>query len=173
MTRRDTKMIVEPFGKISKDRYVSNIYHSEPITLKFPVDATTVISLHADNMTELKSCGASFRKFASIDMSYKDELEKHMFEFYTRVKQYETSSNRIVSIASPNDIWKHITTNSMVIKIQDNSVYIQIELDCDWDAEHGMQIVYRDGDQLVRVGENDGNCVADEYYRDEGVVDRI
>lgn len=166
-------MIVEPFGKISKDRYMSDIYHSEPITIKLPVDATVVVSLHADNMIELESCGASFRKLASIDMSHKDDLEKHIFEFYTRVKKYETRSHHIVSIASSKDIWKHIAENSIAIKIQDNCVYIQIELDCDWDAEHGMQIVYRDGDQLVRVGENDGNCVADDYYRDEGVVDRV
>jgi hypothetical protein len=166
-------MIIHPFGKISRDKYVSHTYNSEPIQIEFPVDATTVVSLHSEDKTELERYGAAFDKLMATDISNKVDLEKLIFEFYTRIKKYDTGDYQIIAINSPEEIWSHISVNSIVIRTDGSSVYIQVELDCDWDIEHGMQIVYRDGDALVRVGENDGNCVASEFYRDEGVVDRV
>ncbi len=39
----------------------------------------------------------------------------------------------------------------------DNLIYIQIAAECDWEEEHGLQIIYKNGNQLSRVSEQDGH----------------
>ncbi len=43
-------------------------------------------------------------------------------------------------------------------------MYVQIAADCDWEPEHGLQLVYRGGNELVRVSEQDGHLTNDPGY---------
>ncbi len=40
---------------------------------------------------------------------------------------------------------------------RDRAIYVQITADCDWEPEHGLQIVYRRGSELSRVSDLDGH----------------
>ncbi len=43
-------------------------------------------------------------------------------------------------------------------------MYILVVCDCDWDDEHGLQLLYRDGGDLIQVGEQDGGLT---YAQDQ------
>jgi len=36
-------------------------------------------------------------------------------------------------------------------------VYFSIEGNCDWEEEHGLQLVFRDGTEVTKVGQYDGH----------------
>jgi len=44
----------------------------------------------------------------------------------------------------------------------DQGIYISIECGCDWEPEHGMEIVFKEGRKLVKVGPDDGDPFGDE-----------
>jgi hypothetical protein len=42
---------------------------------------------------------------------------------------------------------------------RDQRVYVSVECECDWEPEHGLQIVFRDGATVTKVGPYDGHVV--------------
>nr|WP_240742158.1 hypothetical protein [Micromonospora zingiberis] len=55
----------------------------------------------------------------------------------------------------------------------DQHVYVTAECNCDWEPEHGLQIILRDGRAVTKVGPYDGHLTnAAAFNRDdlEGVV---
>jgi hypothetical protein len=57
----------------------------------------------------------------------------------------------------------------------DRHVYVSIECECAWEPEHGLQIVFRDGAAVTKVGPSDGHLTNSAAYADDeldGVVYR-
>jgi hypothetical protein len=55
----------------------------------------------------------------------------------------------------------------------DKGVYVSIECNCDWEPEHGLQIVLKNGSEVTKVGPYDGHLTNSDAYADstlEGVV---
>jgi hypothetical protein len=67
----------------------------------------------------------------------------------------------MAAISDPAEIWRHVDVRDIHIRKDarhgDPSFYIQILCGCDWEEEHGLQLVYRNGSVLSRVSEADGN----------------
>jgi hypothetical protein len=55
----------------------------------------------------------------------------------------------------------------------DRHVYVSLECECDWEPEHGLQIVFRDGRTVTKVGPCNGHLTNSAAYGDnrlDGVV---
>jgi len=50
---------------------------------------------------------------------------------------------------------------------------VQITAECEWEPEHGLQIVYRDGSELKRVSQQDGHLTYVDAYGLPESEDRI
>jgi hypothetical protein len=63
-------------------------------------------------------------------------------------------------IATPADVWDHAWPTRLYVQRnegRDEKVYVSISFDCDWEQEHGLQLVFLEGDKLVRVSAIDGH----------------
>ena len=80
-----------------------------------------------------------------------------------------------VRIAVATDVWKHVQPSEVYVKRRrkDKKVYMAIAAECDWEPEHGLQIVYRNGDQLSRVSAQDGHLSYCDAYAKPESEDRI
>jgi hypothetical protein len=47
----------------------------------------------------------------------------------------------------------------------DGAAYVRVVGDCDWDEEHGLQLVFRGGSTLTHVGEHDDGTFVDPEDR--------
>ncbi len=58
-------------------------------------------------------------------------------------------------------VWDYFDPTNIVITMDRNKkregVFILIYCNCDWEDEHGLQIVLRNGNELIRISEQDGN----------------
>ena len=43
-------------------------------------------------------------------------------------------------------------------------IYINVTCECEWEKEHGLQIVFRQGKQLTRISEQDGHLTEADAY---------
>lgn len=67
-----------------------------------------------------------------------------------------------LGIKKPEDVWDHVEFSTIVFSRRvhgDREVYVQVMGNCDWEDEHGLQLVFRRGHTLSRVSEIDGHLV--------------
>jgi hypothetical protein len=70
-------------------------------------------------------------------------------------------ARKMAAIADPADIWRHVVVREIDIRKDtrqgEPSIYVLVHCACDWEEEHGLQLVYRGGNVLTRVGQQDGD----------------
>ena len=47
---------------------------------------------------------------------------------------------------------------------QEQDIYVQVACECDWEQEHGLQLVFRQGKKLTRISDNDGHLTEADAY---------
>ncbi|GIF77126.1 DUF6985 domain-containing protein [Asanoa siamensis] len=76
------------------------------------------------------------------------------------------------SIAGPDEVWDYVDLAGEVTVRRDTDaagpVCLSLECECDWEPEHGLQIVFREGRTVIKVGASDGHLTnASAYGRDD------
>jgi hypothetical protein len=91
-----------------------------------------------------------------------------VFQNYQKIVEAIGEDQMWCHIGSPEAIWEHVQPNYIRVVRRprlDKLIYIVIDAECDWDPEHGLQIVYRRGSELVRVSDqSDGELTYAEAY---------
>jgi hypothetical protein len=65
------------------------------------------------------------------------------------------------NLTSPDKVWEYIHPLEIVVTKDrfglDKEIYVQVLCNCDWEEEHGLQFVFKEGKELIRVSGQDGN----------------
>ncbi len=71
----------------------------------------------------------------------------------------EDWNRAMAACRDPLEIWSYVHPKHVYIQYHEAtaSAYLTLACDCDWEEEHGLQLVYRDGAILTRVSEQDGH----------------
>ena len=72
-----------------------------------------------------------------------------------------------LGIEQPSEIWRFVTPFEVMIDRRgrrDGDVYVRVACECEWEPEHGLQLVFRGGRKLVRVSEQDGHLTHADAY---------
>ena len=81
---------------------------------------------------------------------------------------FDPSDEWYLEIPSSDDVWKHIKFGDwLAVKRRpfgDQLIYIEFECDCDWEAEHGLQIVLKQGLFINKIGPYDGHLTNSDAY---------
>ena len=80
---------------------------------------------------------------------------------------YDEMDKPLWDINDQNDIWNHVHPNEIYItrrSYQDEDIYVNISCECDWEEEHGLQLVFRQGKQINRVSQIDGHLTDADAY---------
>lgn len=70
-------------------------------------------------------------------------------------------------IDTEEDVWKYVHPSEVFVARRarrDHAIYVSIAAECDWEPEHGLQIVFRRGSQLSRVSNQDGHLTHTDAY---------
>lgn len=115
----------------------------------------------------------AIKNFLSIDEVVLKNAQEYIYRYYRDIfVQLAPGDDWYVEIAGPEDVWKHIKFGSTPIVSRrpygDELVYISLECSCDWEQEHGLQIVFKQGLYINKVGPFDGHLTnSDAYANDE------
>jgi hypothetical protein len=89
---------------------------------------------------------------------------------------YPAKHRPTVTLRKPGDVWSHVRFGSefQVSRRADgdseDGVYVSLECNCDWDREHGLQLVLRDGRAITKVGPFDGHVTNSDAYDDPSLA---
>lgn len=121
----------------------------------------------------------AIRTFLTIDRSALEAAAPSIFAYYRDVVDHVGADGwrRDVKIDGPDDVLDHVQLGREATVSRDEDgdrhVYVSLESECDWEPEHGLQIVFRDGRTVTKIGPCDGHLTnAAAYANDEleGVV---
>ncbi len=151
---------VPGFGNLTKDT-AYGAYYSQPLPI--PVLGGRLGQIVLDGY-ESDAQPADFHRaianFLAIDPSVLHDASVHVFEYY---QDCLGTADDIPEIAAPQDVWQHVHfRNQLEIQVTrndyvDNAVYVYLSCGCDWEDEHGLQVVFKHGLWVSRVGPNDGH----------------
>ena len=91
--------------------------------------------------------------------------------------QREAGDPELVPFGTPEDLWRHVQLGTEIYFSRndylDQDIYASIECECDWEPEHGLQIVLHQGLKVTKVGPYDGHETTARAYADPTLVGMI
>ena len=119
--------------------------------------------------------------FLRIGRSVLNEAAPHLFQYYQDCKEGmeydDDDDDEQVEISTPDDVWRfvHLGNEPMVTRRHhgDKGIYISLECGCDWEEEHGLQIVFKNGSQINKIGPYDGHLTNSDAYDDPSLENVI
>ena len=70
-------------------------------------------------------------------------------------------------IASPDEVWEHVEFHREEILLRrrprgDRAVYVSASCTCRWKPEHGLQVVFRNGESITKLGPFDDHLTNED-----------
>jgi hypothetical protein len=82
-----------------------------------------------------------------------------------------------LDLERPEDVWKHVSLGDTFVVTRDHDdvqdAFVSLECNCAWEVEHGLQLVFKNGSAISKVGPFDGHVSNESAFDDEtlrGVV---
>jgi hypothetical protein len=106
--------------------------------------------------------------------------EPHVLQYCRETLQLLDESDRPdLRLEEPGAVWSHVQFGDTFYVSRrekgdaEDGVYLSLECSCDWEVEHGLQLVLREGRVVSKVGPFDGHLTSSDAFDDSrlaGVV---
>jgi hypothetical protein len=153
-------------GELKQDDKFPDWWESKEIEVPF-FDNKRLIVIFSDFependntfIDEADQALAYFLKLKTEDRNAISELVyKNCMEFLEMI-EFDEADERLRQIKDKNEIWKFVYPTNIYVSrrpYNDKNIYIQIVCECEWEHEHGLQLVFRQGKKLTRISSIDG-----------------
>ena len=150
------------FGTVTADRSTGD-FVSEPIAILDMQKSR--IRFEKMDLEEYAHVALNFVNSASSELKM---CVPFIYDYYRDVVQ-STDDDEKVKIKDPDTVFQYIRINetSIVRRKKDGLLYVLICCDCDWEIEHGLQIVMKDGKDVTMVGSYSGHLSNADAYGDQ------
>jgi hypothetical protein len=117
----------------------------------------------AEDAAFLQQADDALRNFLALTMADRLAVSAHVHKNCTdflEVVGHDEADEPMHAIKDASEIWAFVHPTNVYVKRRhrrDRDVYVQIACECEWEGEHGLQLVFRRGRQLTRVSAQDGH----------------
>jgi hypothetical protein len=73
---------------------------------------------------------------------------------------FDKTDHTFRQIKDLNKIWDYIHPTEIYVTrrpYKEQDIYVLLACECDWEQEHGLQLVFRQGKKLTRISDQDGH----------------
>lgn len=160
-------MISRHLGHLVQDHDIEEWWVSAPVQvplLREEVEFVLVAFTLDDRADEFED---AISAFLALDTADREQATPYVYENYRRFIDAVGADELEYEIATPEGVWDHVQAGQIYVQRRhrrDKEVYVQITARCDWEIEHGLQLVYRRGSQLTRVSAQDGHLTHADAY---------
>lgn len=100
---------------------------------------------------------AAISNFLALRRDTLEAVQEQIFAYYRDcVVQNKAAGRSTVDIATPEAVWQHIQFCDEILACRrqtgDRAVYISLECDCDWEEELGLQLIFKRGQRISKLG---------------------
>ena len=169
-------MEIPLLGPLRPEPRWPTMFVSEPVPLPYFDGRAlkfTLADLTEDDLPEARS---AVEAFLAMGPEQRLAAGPYVFANYRRMVEAIGEEEMGCQVESDQMIWGHVHPSEILVSRRhrrDCLIYVQISAECDWEPEHGLQIVYRRGNELSRVSSQDGHLTYADAYDVPEDQDRI
>jgi hypothetical protein len=159
-------------GTVARDERFDWLY-SKPLSLSVfgAAEVRVVLDGYQEDGSK-QDFHAPISAFLSLDATALKAAEKHVFSYYRDMNNaWNLSDDEYVRIDNPSEVWNHVQFGQEAFVSRrsygDKGIYVSVECNCDWEPEHGLQIVFKNGAFISKIGPYDGHMTNADAYDDE------
>lgn len=170
-------------GQLTQDESFPDWWKSEEVPIPF-FDGKRLPVLfmgfepNADK-TFISAADEALVRFFAHGKSYRESIAhlvyKNCKDFLEAVG-YDEADQALWDIKNENEIWQFVYPSEVYVTrrpYKEQDVYVQIACECDWEREHGLQLVFRQGKKLTRVSDQDGHLTEADAYNKPDEEDEL
>jgi hypothetical protein len=160
---------IESIGKLTPHPAVPDEWFiSKPIPISFFDNKELQFIIEGDFENDknfLFEANRAIRNFLKKDSIEKFNYTNSIFENYQEYLKYFDED--LLKLKDKSEIWNYVYPSVIHLNRRnwrDRDVYLQICCECEWEVEHGLQLVFRQGSKLTRVSAQDGHLTEADAY---------
>lgn len=108
--------------------------------------------------------------FFGLDQSYRQSVSHLVFKYckeYIQAVGFCEADKPLWELQEQDGIWQYVYPNEVYLvrrgpKRED--IYVEVDCECEWDPEHGLQLVFRRGKKLIGVSEQGEHLTEADTY---------
>ncbi|MBB6499247.1 DUF6985 domain-containing protein [Pedobacter cryoconitis] len=168
------KIISKIIGTLTGDDSLLDWWIGEEINIPFFEGEKVGISFTdydpETDETFLEEADEALKHFLALKTTDREAVShlvyKNCLDFLDTIEPDEADAD-LRSITHENEIWKFVQPTEIYVTrrlYEDENIYIQVACSCDWEQEHGLQLVFRQGKKLTRISGQDGHLTDADAY---------
>lgn len=162
---------VKALGPLKPNDHLPQFLESKPVYVPCLGRAVpfSLFDMPEDSVGEWESVIDTFLK---LDVQVSELTKEYVFAHYLDFEELLEPDE--LAISNADEVWEHVTVTDIYVKklMKDGRIYVSIAADCEWDQEHGIQIVLREGNTLTRVSSQDGHLANQSPWENQILVRR-
>ena len=169
------EIISQIIGQLNQDDNFPDWWKSEEISIPFFDNEKLTITFMdfepEHDKTFIQEADQALRNFLSLTITDRNLISelayKNCMDFLDAVDFDDEEKQPFTNIKEPTEIWNFIEPTEIYISRRhrrDNDIYVQVSCECDWEEEHGLQLVFKQGKQLTRISDQDGHLTEADAY---------
>ncbi|WP_282032630.1 DUF6985 domain-containing protein [Winogradskyella eximia] len=170
-------------GELNQDNQFEDWWHSLPIKIPFINNKTVEIAFMGfvpeSDALFIKDADEALKTF--LEKSETDRLSlshlayKNCMDFLNAI-EFDEADQPLWNIKDENEIWNFIYPQTIFVTRRhrhDENIYINVTCECEWEQEHGLQLVFRQGKILTRISAQDGHITEADAYNKPDNEDKL
>ena len=149
-------------------------WESEPIEIRFfdnkKLKITFMDLVPEGDQSFIREADKALKSFLKKNTNDRLELSElayqNCMEFLNAV-DYDEADKPLWDIKDKNEIWNFIYPHDIFVTRRhrrDEGIYIILTCECEWEQEHGLQLVFKQGKKLTRISYQDGHITEADAY---------
>jgi hypothetical protein len=168
-------MEVPSLGEVTMDEE-SGWYYSQPLSVPMFGGRQCRIVLEGYGEDERKEdFHVAIANFLSGGPGVLREADEPLYRYYKDFEEWWLDDEN--EPIKPADVWHHVRLGSepMVSRRAhgDKGIYISVECGCDWEEEHGLQLVIKNGLKVNKLGGYDGHLTNSDAFANDSLENVI
>jgi hypothetical protein len=109
----------------------------------------------------------NFLKLNLVDRNSISDLAYRNCKDFLDAVDFDEADQPLRQIKDYNEIWNFIHPTEIYVTrrpYKEHDVYLMLACECDWEQEHGLQLVFKQGKQLTRISDQDGHLTEAGAY---------
>jgi len=169
-------MTLAPLGRLRRNARVDDWLESAAIKVPYFDGLKVKFMVECMRDEDRPEFSQAASNFLGLSSDARFSASEYLFKNYRDCAEAVGNEFVEVRIGDPRSVWEHLHPSKIHVVRRpygDKLVYVQIVAKCDWEREHGLQLVYRRGMELNRVSAQDGHLTHCDAYDLPETEDRI
>ena len=139
-------------GELKSVEYDPDFFESEPYPIPyFENNKLKVGFIEAEHQPYLDGADNVLENFLKRDLVERKKDSQLVFNYYNTALKYGYTKS--LGIKKIDEVWNFVRPSEIIVECDESGTfYLNVSCECEWEEEHGLQLIFKDGLTLVRAG---------------------